>query len=335
MEVTLVISSGDDGISRHQLTDHGWDHTIIEPELSNSHSFALYGQGVFFICNNDAYRLSADLEMVIPVPFQREELLFRLIPMDRELYLITEEQVYRYEEGEETFLPLEKDNKARILSVSDIIIPDESDGYWMVRHQGKYKSRVMHTNASAAFEEDHRSYPVLQNLGEVIDLNTRDSILFLTGLNKVSLFDLTVLSTGVSPLSTRIEPLGDFRKGTSAGFHFAGLEFQSSPEPVFRYRLIPAQESWSEWGTRREVIFDRLKPGSYSLTMAGERPVWEDFNTCRFPVYNQCPFLPVLVCLCGLRTGIPYPLFLFQKWRLLGYQRAESRVSQRMQIKAG
>ncbi len=329
----LVIASGEKGIIRYDLTGFQWKATVIEPSLTSSHSFAKYRDGVFFICNNHAYKFSEDLDKVFPVSFQREELLFRLIPMDSELYLITNNQVYHYETGEETFLPLEKDNKARILSVSDIIIPDESEGYWMVRHQGKYMSQVIHTRASSAFESDHRNYPILQNLGEVINLNIRDSVLFLTGMDKISLFDLSVLEIGGAELPARIEPLGDFKKVTSAGFHIAGLEFQSTPEPLFRHKLLPNQESWSDWSSSREVIYDRLKPGQYTLVAQAQDLYGRFSSPVEFQFSIDSPYYRTWYAYVVYGLVFLILLFLLQKWRLLGYQRAESRVSQRMQTK--
>ncbi|MFH0756458.1 MAG: adenylate/guanylate cyclase domain-containing protein [Bacteroidota bacterium] len=333
MRDDLLIASGEEGVIRYDLSDDGWTSTLLDPSLTCSHSFARYGGSVFFICNNQAYRLSDDLESVIPLPFHREEMLFRLIPMDRELYLITDNQVYRYETGEETFLPLDKDNKAKILTVSDIIIPDASEGYWMVRHQGKYMSGVRHAKASAAFEEDQRSYPVLQNLGEIINLNIRDSILFLTGPDKVSLFDLSLLDTDDSRLPIRVEPLGNFSKLTSAGFHLAGLEFQSTPEPEFRYKLLPAQEAWSEWNNNREIFYDRLKPGHYRLIAQAKDLYGRYSEPSEFQFVIEAPFYRTWYAYVVYGLIFLIFLFLIQKWRLLGNQRAESRVSQRMQTK--
>ena len=46
-----------------------------------------------------------------------------------------------------------------------------------------------------------RSFPVLQNLGEIMELNLRDSVLYLTGMDKIILLDLRLLneSMGGSP----------------------------------------------------------------------------------------------------------------------------------------
>jgi hypothetical protein len=119
--------------------------------------------------------------------------LLRLVSLKSELFLITDIQDYRFEQGEETFLPVPGAQNSKILSVSDIIVSDEAGGYWMVRHQGKYESQVIHTSDSSLFKADENSYPVLQSLGEVVDLEVRDSVLYITGMDKVSMFDLTAI----------------------------------------------------------------------------------------------------------------------------------------------
>jgi len=329
----LLVASVEEGISRHEFKEDGWKTTVIDPSLVRSHSFAKHKGAVFFICNNSAYRLSQDLEHVVPLPFHREELLFRLIPMDRELYLITDHQVYQYDGSEETFLPLARNHKARILSASDIVIPDESEGYWMVHHLGKYRSHVTHTRESEGPEEDGRSFPILQNLGEIIGLNIKDSVLYLTGMDKVSLFDLASLNQGSGGVPVRIEQTDQPGQGTSARFHLAGLEFQSTPEPVFRYRLLPEQEEWSEWNSNRGIIFDRLRPGQYNLVAQVKDLYGRVSPPAEFLFNIKAPFYRTWYAYTSYGILLLIVLFLIQKLRLLSYQRGESRVSQRMQVK--
>ncbi|MCK4746610.1 MAG: hypothetical protein KAT15_06235, partial [Bacteroidales bacterium] len=288
---------------------------------------------VFLICNNRAFRLSNDLETVVPIPFHREELLFRLIPIDQELYLITDHQVYQYDENEKTFLPLEKDHQARILSASDIIIRDESEGYWMVNHHGKYRSRVTHTRASAAFEEETRSYPILQTLGEIVGLNIWDSVLYLTGVDKVSLFDLAAMDQDTGVVPVRIESLVQPERGEPARFRVAGLEFQSTPEPEFRYKLIHGQEDWSQWSNKRELVFNRLRPGSYILVAQAKDLYGRVLYPAEFQFNIKAPFYSTWYAYICYGLILLIVLFLIQKLRLLSYQQVESRVSQRMQTK--
>jgi adenylate cyclase len=329
----LLLASGEDGLLKFRRSGDGWKKTIIDPSFSSAFSFATFDGNIFFLCQNEAFRVSKDLEDTQPIPFHREELLYRLFPMDGELYLVTESQVYSYEESEETFLPVSGDHKSRILSSADIIIPDSSGGYWMVRHHGKYQSLLTHADRSGAFEENGGPFPVLQDLGEIIDLNIRDSILYLTGISKVSLFDLTALSPGIGEASVRIEPVNAPGQEKSTRFQLAGLEFQSAPEPVFRYKLVPEQETWSDWSDNRVLVFDRLRPGQYKIIAQSRDLYGRASAPAEYRFEINAPFYRTWYAYTFYGLVLLILLFLVQKIRLLGYQRAESKVSQRMQNK--
>ncbi|MCK4748438.1 MAG: hypothetical protein KAT15_15410 [Bacteroidales bacterium] len=138
-----LIAASEQGINLYSRSGEGWIETSIDPILTASHSFVKLQNELFFLCGNGVYRLSKDLDRVVPIPFHMDELLFKLIPMYGELYLVGINRVYRYEKNENTFLPLPWDLTAEVLSSADVIVSDESDGYWIVQHDGKYRSRVI------------------------------------------------------------------------------------------------------------------------------------------------------------------------------------------------
>ena len=133
----------------------------IDPSLSSSHSFVSYNDQVFFLCGKGVYRLSNNLEGAISIPFNMDELLFKLVPFDRDLYLVGNNRVYIYKENEDTFLPLPWDRRAEFLSGSDVILQGQSGSYWIVQHIGKYRSRVIHTDNLDKLSEDYTSFPIL------------------------------------------------------------------------------------------------------------------------------------------------------------------------------
>ncbi len=326
-----LVASNEQGIFRYDLSEQGWRSTSIEPSLTPSHSFVKYNNQVFFLCNNGVYRLMQNLKSAASIPFHKEELLFKLVVLDHDLYLIGNNQVYRYEKNEDTFLPLPLAQKAEVLSGADVIRSGESGEYWIVKHDGKYRSRVMQTKSLDDLSDDNISFPVLQNLGEIIDLNIRDSMLYITGKNRVSLFNLRELTDYNVKISLRIENFSQSK--SNVALHLAGLEFQSVPEPFFRYRLIPDQEKWSRWAINRQVVFSNLRPGDYKFLAQAKdlygrlsEPVELLFEV-KPPIYKTWYAYTVYAFI--ILVGI----FLFRKWQLFGYQRAESRISQRMQRK--
>ncbi len=330
-----VIVSGDQGLLNFQRTPNGWAKTNINPLQTNAFSFVQFKDRVFLLSKNEVNRLSKNLEVSQTLPFHREGLLLKLFTLDNQLYLISDIRAYRYEHSEETFLPVENDQQAKILRTSSLIIPDNNRGYW--RMENKYKTRVIHQEAEGRGEAESLSYPVLQNLGEIIDLNIRDSVLFLTGLDKVLLFKLRLLNhTGaVEPPFISPDPnnLDGSSAVSSAVFQISGMELQSNPDPEFRYRLLPEEEHWSDWNPSRELVFDRLKPGDYTL-MAQSKNLYgriSDPSEIQFNI--KAPFYRSWYAYVFYGFVFIFGLLFIRKLRHLSYRLAESRVSLRMQSK--
>jgi adenylate cyclase len=330
---TLLLVSGEKGITRFEKTDQEWTSTPVDPALSYAYSFVKHHEQVFMICNNRAFRFSKDLDEAIPIPFNRDEILYKLITVEQDLYLVTDQHVYRYEDMGDRFVFLTDEHRTTMLSSSDIALPDEDSGLWMVRHLGKYDSRVTHSRFLSDQDMGEWYYPVLQDLGEIISLDLRDSVLYLTGMDKIVLFDLSVLKSSTRSFQVRIEPGPEPASPRSLAFHLAGLEFQSVPEPLFRFRMIPEEEEWSAWSNSREVSIERLRPGQYTFLAQAKDlygrisvPAAHDF-TIKAPFYWRW----YAIIVYGVFLLIL--LFLIRKWRLLSYQQAESRISERMQTK--
>ncbi len=326
-----LIASGEKGLFRYDRTETGWKKSPLDPSLTTGHSFVSFDNHIFFLCRNGVYRFGPGTMDVEPIPFHRDELLQRLDALDGELYLVGDTHVYVYEKGEDAFLPMPWDKKAEILSGSEMILPGNEGDYWILKNNGKYSSRIIQTRKLDELEEDYSTFPVLQNLGEIINLSARDSLLFITGKDKICLFDLRELKSYAASISLHIEKLESVDR--DAEFYLSGLEFQSMPDPLFRYRLLPGKEIWSGWDQRRNVTLNNLRQGNYKI-VAQARDLYGRVSE---PVEMEFTIHPPL-----LGTWYAYivysfiflvGLFLFRKLRLLGYRRAESRISQRMQDK--
>jgi len=330
----LVVASGDMGVMSYQRTPRGWNPVEINPTLSASFSFVSHNKGIFLLCGNQVHRLSEDLTQMKIIPFHREDLLQRLVRVNGKMYLITNIRVYRYVESEETFLPVERDHKNRMLSSSDIIIPDENEGYWMVHPRGKYKSDVLHQKVGSNKEADGSSYPVLQNLGEIVDMNIRDSMLYLTGMDKIMFFNLALLTRVKDEQLPRLSQIqSSSYKHKSVDFQIYGLEFQSTPEPEFRFRLESPKYKWSEWSPSRTIHLNRLKPGTYTL-LAQSKDLYGRVSAPAHTEFSlKAPFYLAWYAYVFYSLVLLILLFLIRKLWLLDYQHAESRISQRMQTK--
>ncbi len=326
-----VIASDEHGLFRYNDTGSGWEALNIAPDLPYSHSFTAFDGQIFFLCQNGIYRLTDDLDRAITIPSYLEDRLFRLLALNGHLYLVGNAQVFRYEAAEDTFIPLPSGRITEVLARCTGIEMDPSGTYWLVEQDGKIRSRVIQTASLEAPDSDHVLFPVLQHVGEIIGLEVIDSMLFISGRHQLSMFDLKHLQGYFNHFSVRLE---DFSVvGDEITCHLGGLEFQSVPEPLFRYRLHPGEEEWSEWSTSRELKIDGLRHGAMRIEVQAKdlygrisEPVERSF-TVEPPLY-----LTWYACVFYVLAALVL-LFLFQKWRLLSNQRAESRISRLMQGK--
>ena len=326
-----LIASGKAGMVRYHQEQEKWVATTLDPDLGNALSFTCYQDRIFFICNNSVYSSNIKADQFKPVPFHSEDQLYKLLTLNGDLFLLSNSQVYRFDENEEIFQPLPSGPENSVLSGSKSILPVSNQGYWILQNTNDPTSRVHYSNSLnepvAAFQE----FPVLQNLGMVVDMAFTDSVLILTGKDKIFLFDLRSLKE----LPDRLPP-GSAESGSATGawmFHFSGMELQQFPKPWFRYRVLPYSVAWSPWSPARERSLSGLKHGSYSLEVqamdlygriADAEPLLFTVPPPWYATWYAWVIYGILL-LAGL--------FLLQKWRLLNYRRAESRIAQRMELK--
>jgi adenylate cyclase len=326
-----LLASGKNGLLRYKLDKSTWQSTMLDPSLKNSHSFKEYDKHIFFLCNNSVFRIRPGADKIKPVPFHSNEMLYKLMLMDKQLLLVSNKQVYRYEENEETFQPLPINHKSRLLSESDIILPVSDGSFWVLQNNRDYLSRVLHTRDLNESIASYFSIPVLQNLGEVIDMAFTDSVLYLTGKDKISLFDLRRMEGEAKESPIRI--LETAFTDEAFHFHFSGLELQRMPAPLFRYRLLPGNNSWSRWSASRDYRVSGLKHGRYTIEAEAMELYGRKTEAAQRQFTVAPPFYASWYAYVFYGFLFLVLLFLFQKWRLLGYRRAESRVSERMEIK--
>lgn len=326
-----VLSSGAKGMVLYRQDSSGWESTSIDPSLQNAHSFLSFRNTIFLLCNNSVFYSNDRARRINQVPFHSNDLLYKLIVVEEDLLLVGSRQVYRYDREEEIFQPLAANHKSRLISESDLILPASDGKFWILQNSGDYLSRVLYTANLDEASATISAFPVLQNLGEVIDMAYTDSILYLTGKDKISRFDLNCLMDEAADISISLhesEVVDDRHQ-----FHFSGLELQRQPEPLFRYRIKPGNASWSRWSSSRDYTVSGLKHGKYSIEVQamdlyGRTAEAEQMYFSVAPPFYQSWYAFVVY---GILLLIA--LFLFQKWRLLSYRRAESRVSERMEIK--
>ncbi len=329
----LVIASGEQGLCSYRRTLEGWTITMIDSLQTNAFSLVSFNKSIFLICNNQVKRLSTKRDACNSLSFQREEILLKLSVIDGQMYLLTDQRAYRYEKSEETFLPVEEDQKAKILTESELIISDKNGGLWMLSQKGKYKTDVIYQEHAGTKETVSHSYPVLQNIGKIINLNIRDSVLYLTGVDKIILLKLGLLKQSKSIPGPGILPRSLAQVSGSAAFQISGLEYQSTPEPEFRYRLDREREKWSEWTQSSLLIFKRLKPGSHTLRVQSRDLYGQISDSSEIQFHIKAPFYRTWYAFAFYGFVLLIGLFIIRKLRLLSYRLAESRVSQRMQSK--
>ncbi|MEA3461520.1 MAG: adenylate/guanylate cyclase domain-containing protein [Bacteroidota bacterium] len=327
----FLIASGEEGTVSYKLDKTGWISTTIDPTIQNAHSFISYKNKLFFLCNNGVFRSNNKADRINPIPFHSEELLYKLIQVEKDLLLVSDQQVYRYDINEEIFQPLPTSHRSRLLSESDMIVPAKNGRYWILQNSGNYLSRVLYTSSLDEPATTYTAFPVLPYLGEVIDMAYADSVLFLTGKDKISLFDLHFLKA--EPFQISVSQLEYEPTDHKHRFHFSGLELQRLPEPVFRYRTRPGNTSWSRWSSSRDYTVSGLNHGKYSIEVQAMDLYGRIIEAEQLSFAVAPPFYKTWYAYLVYGILFLIALFLFRKWRLLSYQRAESRVAERMELK--
>jgi len=326
-----VIASGKEGTVRYNLYNGAWKSTPMDPLLQNSHSFVVYNNITYFLCKNSVFRINSNAERIIPVSFHTDELLYKLLKVGEDLLLVGSQQVYRYDKIEETFQPMPSDHRSELFAESDMILPATGGNFWILQNNGDYLSRVLYTDDLNKPETGFNAFPVMQTLGEIIDMAFVDSVLILTGKDKISFFDLHCLNRKSAKISVSRLESEDFEHGQR--FHFSGLELQRLPEALFRYRVTPGNSSWSRWNSNRNYTVPGLRHGKYAIEVQAMDLYGRVSDTAELSFQIAPPFYATWYAYTAYGILFLLLLFLLQKWRFLGYRRAESRISERMEIK--
>ena len=326
-----IVASGKQGTVRYNLQNGVWKSTPMDLSLQNSHSFIDYKNITYFLCNNSVFRINSRADRIIPVSFHADELLYKLMQVEEDLLLVSSQQVYRYDRNEETFQPLPANHRSKLFAESDMILPATDGNFWILQNSGDYLSRVLYTDDLEKPANTFATFPVMQNLGEIIDMAFADSVLFLTGKDKISLFDLHHLKSKPAEISVRRLESEDLEHGER--FHFSGLELQRLPEALFRYRVLPGNTSWSRWSSSRDYTVSELRHGKYSIEVQTMDLYGRISKTAEMSFFIAPPFYATWYAYSVYGLLFLIILFLFQKWRFLSYRRAESRISERMEIR--
>jgi len=325
-----VVAANQNGIALYTRGAAGWNKTILNKELHSATSFVHYHGYLFFLCENEVYRLDKGSWNVEQLSVRTGEMVLRLVPIEDELYLVGRNQVYLFDRTDDTFLPAERVDKAGYVARSQDLAKGEDGSVWLVENHGKTRSRVTSFRDWKDEMMERVQYPVLGNLGEIVRIFYHDSILYLTGKDRISFLDLS-----------RLQPAGQFNhlqiiprsaEGV-ASFYFEGMEFQSTPEPLFRYRLDRPGREWSDWSTGRMLDLNHLKHGKYHLEAQAMDLYGRITPTAEASFIIPSPFYLRWYAWAFYVILLLVSIFLIQKWRMLSYQRAESKISRRLQAK--
>jgi len=326
-----VVASGREGTVRYNLYNGMWKSTPMDLSLKNSHSFIAYNNITYFLCNNSVFRINSKAERIIPVSFHADELLYKLMQVDEDLILVSSQQVYRYEINEEIFQPLPATHRSKLLSESDMILPATGGNFWILQNNDNYLSRVLYSDDLNKREISFTTFPVMQTLGEIIDMAFVDSVLILTGKDKISLFDLHRLNRKAAKISVSRLDSEDLEHGQR--FHCSGLELQRLPEALFRYRVLPGNTNWSRWNSNRDYTVSDLRHGKYTIEVQAMDLYGRISDKAELSFQIAPAFYATWYAYTVYFVLFLILLFLFQQWRFLGYRRAESRISERMEVK--
>ncbi len=326
-----VLAASQKGILKYKLNYDGWETTPINPSLKYAHSFTAYNNSTFFLCDEGVFSINKRADKITSVPFHSDELLYKLLKVEQDLLLVGSQQVYRYDKNEEIFQPLPEDHRSKLLSKSDMILPAGRDHFWILQNSGDHLSRILYTSKLDEAASSYAAFPVLPYLGEVVDMAFVDSVLFVTGKDKISLFDLHRLKEAADKVSISRMDTEATDKGLK--FHVSGLELQRLPEPLFRYRLGPGNASWSAWSSTRDYEVAELRQGKYFLEGQGMDLYGRVTDTAAMSFTIAPPFYVSWYAYVIYGILLVTGLMLLQKWKVLSSLRIESKVEDRMELR--
>ncbi len=326
-----LLASGKEGIIRYRLNYEGWEPIVLNPSLSNAHSFTSYNNMTFFLCKEGVFRINNRADKISPVPFHSDEELYKLLQVEHELLLVGSQQVYRYDRNEEIFQPLPENHRSKLIANSDLVLSAGNGNFWVLQNGGDYLSRVLYASKLDEPRASYSAFPVLPYLGEVVDMAFADSVLYLIGKDKISLFDLHSLESG--PYEVSIELLNSENANDTLRFHVSGLDLQRLPEPLFRYRLKPGNAAWSAWSSSRFFKVSGIKHGRYSIEVQAMNLYGKVSEPAQMPFTIAPPFYAAWYAYVFYGILILAGLFILQKWNLLTFSRAKSRIEERMELR--
>ena len=174
------------------------------------------------------------------------------------------------------------------------ILPDDDGNLWMSTNRGLAKFNP----ASESFEtfQDTDGLQADEfNLGA--SFRSKDGELLFGGVNGFNVFfpDQIVRNTTVPPLALTsflklnqpvdveqslvdLEQVNLKYSDYVVSFEFTALDFRSPGDNRYAYKLDGLDEDWIELGTRNEITFTNLSPGSYTLQIRGSNSdgVWNE-----------------------------------------------------------
>ena len=326
-----IIAASHEGVISYKLGNDGWESTPINPSLKYAHSFISYNNSTFLLCTEGVFRINKRANRITSVPFHSDEMLYKLLKVEQDLLLVGSQQVYRYDKNEEIFQPLPEGHRSELLSNSDMILPANMGNFWILQNNSDYLSRLLYSSNLDEPAATYAAFPVLPYLGEVVDMAFEDSVLFITGKDKISLFDLHHLKGEPDKISINLVDIETDNKGK--GFHISGLELQRQPVPLFRYRLRPGNAAWSGWSSGREYTVVGVKHGKYSIEVQAMDLYGRVTEATQMPFTIAPPLYATWYAYLIYGIFLLAGLFLFQKLNLLRFHRVKSRIEEKMELR--
>jgi len=223
---------------------------------------------------------------------------------------------------------VDDDMLAALVLDSDQILDDGKGGFWTGYTDHNHRYRITHGQWDQLELAELLTYPLLQDGGKVLSLNRVNEYLVLGRADHLSLFSRSNIHVPNGNHAFCIEQLPD---RANPSYRICGLEFQQHPLPEFRYRLSPADAVWSEWTQERNIRFHGLRPGHYKLEAQARDLYGQLSGVFQLDIHVHAPFYRSWYAFTVYALALIVILFLIRKLSMLRYQKAESRVSQRMQ----
>jgi class 3 adenylate cyclase len=338
VDSNLLIASNGDGIIKYEKSAGNWVKEIIDSSIPYGHSFEKFNNKIYFLSTGfQVHFLNENRSSIYTHEFDDKENNYTLLKIEGTLFLLGESHIYSLDSSDKEFIAYDDLNR---------------------------KSSIFHLTDLQNIS-DYTLIPAIKQMGNLKAVHLGDKYLWLTGERKIMGLERSAIHTAILSKSNLkyerivngdlelfrfVHPNGRtaFTEGrpnykddkvnytvqyahNQLEFYLSAIEYQTDVPLLYRSRLMPVEENWSEWSENPILKLNRLREGKYAMEVQSKDLYGSISESISFnfsvipPIYRTWYAYAIYLIFIAL-----FSIFLY-KWRLLGLRKVEIRASESIQ----